>query len=741
MNKRKGISLIVLVITILVMIILAGVVVVSLQKNNPIEKAKEATFKQSLAQIGEELEMFCVNEKAQNSEFNKESLHASKNNLAFNTKKESSGKNIYDIIPSLKDSKYKNQVEVIQGNLFYRTPDKKEIPWLRELGIHYTGIVTGTVIIEGDTLVGVSPDYVNTGTLVIPNTVKKINEGAFAGCKDLYEVILPEGITEIPLNCFRNCTNLVKVVLPKTVTRIASYAFYECNNLENLEMPDGLTEIGDNSFWNCGQLTEINFKNIVRIGESTFRWCNRLAKVNFGNKLQEIGFISFGNTALVDVTLPDTIKLIGGSAFYDTDTLKTVKIGTNNIPRIILGDSIIRNCDGITSITIAENPSYKYVDNVRYNKAGTELQEVPANKSSITIESTVKRLNNGAFLNNSKITEIIVPEGVTYIGANAFNTCKVLNTVSLPSTVEEIGLSIVGSSMQLTNFTIHPQNKHFYMDKGSIVHKYLNSNGVEEREIIGTICSTSGVYKVSEGITILGEFAFSDCTKITELQIASTVKQMKKHSVYMATGINKLTIPGNVKIIENYALYYATGITDLVIEEGVKEIGQEAFAACLSLKNLSLPSTLEKIGYGILSRTNSLTNITVADSPSSKFTAKNNMIFTKDLTELVATSCYEKNTVIDVPNYVRVIRPYAMAGNNFVKEIRIKPGVTSIKDTVFIDCKSLTRLVIPSTVTTISSKALDRTLSLSEIVIDAPQNSIPGAPWGATQGMKAVIWQ
>ena len=64
MNKRKGISLIVLVITILVMIILSGVVIVSLQKNNPIEKAKEAAYKTKIATIIEQIELEKINDFA-----------------------------------------------------------------------------------------------------------------------------------------------------------------------------------------------------------------------------------------------------------------------------------------------------------------------------------------------------------------------------------------------------------------------------------------------------------------------------------------------------------------------------------------------------------------------------------------------------------------------------------------------------------------------------------------------------
>ncbi len=67
MNKRKGISLIVLVITILVMIILAGVVVVSLQKNNPVEKAKEAQSSTNKAAIKEAVTNYFALHSADNS--------------------------------------------------------------------------------------------------------------------------------------------------------------------------------------------------------------------------------------------------------------------------------------------------------------------------------------------------------------------------------------------------------------------------------------------------------------------------------------------------------------------------------------------------------------------------------------------------------------------------------------------------------------------------------------------------
>ena len=102
MNKRKGISLIVLVITILVMIILAGVVVVSLQKNNPIEKAKTAKDTSNLSALKEELELYKTNELMQG---NKDA-----NNISF-TETE-----VKDILKNIPDN-LKGKIVVSNGKL------------------------------------------------------------------------------------------------------------------------------------------------------------------------------------------------------------------------------------------------------------------------------------------------------------------------------------------------------------------------------------------------------------------------------------------------------------------------------------------------------------------------------------------------------------------------------------------------------------------------------------------------
>ena len=137
MNKRrKGISLIVLVITILVMIILAGVVVVSLSKNNPIEKAKEANFKTDVSSFASELGVGLSNSLVENSSVKPEEIFANK---FVDMKK---------YINSF-SKKYENKLVIADGKLTYIGGNSKEEKWSEECGIEVFRGVNKPVLSEG----------------------------------------------------------------------------------------------------------------------------------------------------------------------------------------------------------------------------------------------------------------------------------------------------------------------------------------------------------------------------------------------------------------------------------------------------------------------------------------------------------------------------------------------------------------------------------------------------------------
>lgn len=98
MKKEKGITLIALVVTIIVLLILSGVVISSIA-NGPIKKAQKAAVQSELKAIEEKIELYKTSKVMENEDFDSNSLYADENELRYNTKSEDETGNIYTIVP------------------------------------------------------------------------------------------------------------------------------------------------------------------------------------------------------------------------------------------------------------------------------------------------------------------------------------------------------------------------------------------------------------------------------------------------------------------------------------------------------------------------------------------------------------------------------------------------------------------------------------------------------------------
>ena len=108
-NKNKGISLIVLIITIVVIIVLATAIIVNIARTNIIENANEATVKQDFKTLQDELALYIADKYAETrGKFDASKLSANATSLTYTGVGEVTEQNIYDILKSLKNSKYKD---------------------------------------------------------------------------------------------------------------------------------------------------------------------------------------------------------------------------------------------------------------------------------------------------------------------------------------------------------------------------------------------------------------------------------------------------------------------------------------------------------------------------------------------------------------------------------------------------------------------------------------------------------
>ena len=119
-------------------------------------------------------------------------------------------------------------------------------------------------------------------SISIPETVKSIGDYAFAGCFKLTSINMSSGVTMIGNYAFYECEGLTTVNIPNSVTTIGDYAFYECEGLTTVNIPNSVTTIGDCAFINCQKLTSIDIpSSLTSISNGTFAGCSRIKKYKY----------------------------------------------------------------------------------------------------------------------------------------------------------------------------------------------------------------------------------------------------------------------------------------------------------------------------------------------------------------------------------------------------------------------------------------------------------------------------
>ncbi len=199
--------------------------------------------------------------------------------------------------------------------------------------------------------------------------------------------------------------------------------------------------------------------------------------------------------------------------------------------------------------------------------------------------------------------------------------------------------------------------------------------------------SLSGKYSIRKGVKVIGDWAFWGCKSLTNINI-----------------------PNNVTTIGDAAFWYCDSLTNINIPNSVTTIGDSAFGGCDSLTIITIPSSeVTIIGnpfcvwHGIL------------NNESKAFIYEDHVLFNKNKTTLIAYIAKETNYTI--PNSVTTIGDSAFAFCDSLTSINIPNSVTTIGKFAFSDCESLVNINIPNSVTTIGRGVFDGCKSLTNINI------------------------
>lgn len=617
--------------------------------------------------------------------------------------------------------------------------------------------------------------------------------GQFNGCTKLQRAVLSAALKELPARTFFAC-GLSELPDLKNVASIGQACFQRNNAMTAVTIPETVTYLAGNAFaYNTG-LKEVTILGTPEMGSGSFSKDTALEKFT-APKLTYIGVSAFdGDTALTEFVVPDNLTFIGDKAFQNCKNLtKLIFPSTYKAPTLTLGIQLFLKCTKFTGIVVEDGASIRLDDaGVLYTADGKTL--IAATDSfkatSYTVADGVETISPSAFYSKTSLTTITLPASMRSIGDKAFYGCTGLTAITFPDGMSSLGvnafdgctkLATVGFGKSLTAVPAYAFNKcaalktadlpasvtcigdHAFNSCSSLTSVTFPDGLTEVAKYAFNGCSKLKKAILPASVTMLGDYAFYGCSALTDVDCGSATV-IPTRAFYGVKALKNLAMSDNVTEIGDYAFYNCNVLTDFGWPSKLERVGKNAFYCCRMLtdfdftgtkltdignygfyqcyeaRTLEFPETLERIGsyafaYLNFNKTAYITEVTLPASLTS--IAKN--AFDK-ANSLKSISVAEGNKTYTSSDGILLLREtgdiYIWPADNEITEFTIPSTMTAIPDKMLQNNKTIKKLYIPSTVTTIGAYAFQGS-ALEEVYFETSANGLTIDDY-AFQGCKSL---
>lgn len=674
--------------------------------------------------------------------------------------------------------------------------------------------------------------------VTLPSTLTCIGNGCFGQCYALTYVDLPQSLLKIDSNAFVYCNNLTNLTIPDSVSYIGYSAFAYCGNLTSLTVPDSVTYIGTNAFAYCSNITSITIGSGTTLDSSAFNsismnydgihWegHDALELRSYGVTIADIvknpeGYEIFQNRVIgcwksyyniTQVNLPNTITAINDNAFKGCYNMQTL-----NMPEGLesIGVEAFSNCTSISSITIPSTVTYigenafkgcriRGLENVSWIGhsdfdisdyggiaydvqvidgmviEGDTLTECVGSLTEAVIPNQVKIISSNAFANQSNLTSVTLPSGLTYIDYYAFDRTGITE-ITIPSNVTTIEYGAFSMCRELKTVNILSPNVNL---EGAFEYCYLDRNNISwvDHEIPTDFGGAYMVTEQNDGLLIRENAAYKCRAFATDVTIPNTVTSINKSAFYNIQSLSSVTIPSSVVNIQATAFRYCTNLTSITIPNSGATIAQDAFGNCDNLDTIYFDGLVvrpynEEETYGpfnannaIVLPTNNIDGLQI-ENGIIKGCARyiSNLVIPNTVTAIGPKAFGKKRTwqnlyntfsAVTIPDSVISISGSAFEGmsalqtanipssvtifegsifrSTGLKDINISEGVTCIPPYMFRSCSNLSSVTLPSTINKIEAYAFDSCRFLSSINIPTSVTVIQESAFGDCKSLTSI---
>ena len=361
---------------------------------------------------------------------------------------------------------------------------------------------------------------------------------------------------------------------------------------------------------------------------------------------------SIGNYALyycylTSVTIPNTVKSIGGNAIGRNEYLRTVTIPSS-----------------VTSISSdAFSSSFTHASGAKVEISGLAAW---CGISFGNSESNPLYYAHHLYLNGSEVKDLVIPNTITSINNYTFINCRGLTSITIPNSVTSIGDYAFAGCGGLASVTI------------------------------------------GNSLTSIGNYAFSGCSGLTSVTIPNSVTSIGDYAFRGCSGLTSVTIPNSVTTIGNHTFYGCSGLTSVTIGNSVTDIGYCAFDGCSGLTSVTIGNSVTSIGNYAFSGCSGLKTVNWNAKNCANFSSESTPFHyyksgsSNNYTLTGITTFNFGNEVEKIPSYLC----YLLSG---LTSVTIPNPVTTIGTSAFYGCGNLTAITIPNSVTEIGDEAFGGT--------------------------------